>query len=72
VFEPAYQELCEDYLLTRRAYRTKWAKRWLVVCFTVRTVLMVLDCIRAVCADRSIRFLAQLVPVPLKRWWLSL
>src|SRR6266545_2161218 len=40
VFEPAYQELLEDYLTTHGKYRTKWAKRWLTFCYTFRTVVM--------------------------------
>jgi hypothetical protein len=71
VFEPAYQELLEDYLTTRGKYRTKWAKRWLTFSYTFRTCLIVLDCLRAMLADKAIALLARVVPEPLKRWWLS-
>lgn len=52
VFEPAYQEMFEDYLETRGKYRTKWAKRWLAFTYTVRTAFMVLDCFRALVAHK--------------------
>lgn len=69
VFEPAFNELLEDYLEIRGRYRTRWAKRWLTVAFTFRTVLMVADCIRAILADRAVRFISRLLPEPLKHWW---
>jgi hypothetical protein len=71
VFEPAYQDLVDDYLTTRAKYRTKWAKRWLTFCYTLRTCLMVLDCLRAMLADKAIALLARVVPERLKHWWLS-
>lgn len=52
VFEPRQQELLEDYTLARRFYRTRWARRWLVFCFTFRTALMVLECFRAMAVDK--------------------
>jgi hypothetical protein len=70
VFEPAHQEMLEDYLLTKRI-RGRWARRWLSFCFTFRTALMVFDCLRAMAADRGIRLLLRLVPNPVKRWWIS-
>ncbi len=52
VFDPRQQELLEDYTLARRSYRTIWARRWLVFCFTFRTALMVLECFRAMAVDK--------------------
>ncbi|MBP3957736.1 hypothetical protein J8F10_20995 [Gemmata sp. G18] len=41
VYEPAHEELKEDYLLAH-ALREGWfSKRWLSFCFTVRTMILV-------------------------------
>lgn len=47
VYEPAYEELKEDYMRVRNRYRTPWAKRWVKFAFTVRTVYMVGQCFTA-------------------------
>jgi hypothetical protein len=52
VYEPAIQEMYEDYLLTRRAYRTKWSRRWLCLCFTIRTAVLWEQSLRAWGGDR--------------------
>ena len=71
VYDPCHQELLADYLLTRRKYRTKWAKRWLSLCFTFRTFLLVAECIRVMLADKAIRFIGRSIPSVVKKWWLS-
>jgi hypothetical protein len=68
VFEPARQELLEDYL-TSSSYRTPWARRWLTLCFTFRTALMVADCIRVMLISPVGLFLLWLVPTVVRRWW---
>ena len=68
VYEPVRQELLEDYVRAAR-YRTKWSRRWLGFCFTLRTILLVLGCIRAASADKTVRFLLRFIPKPLKEWW---
>ena len=70
VFEPACNDMLEQYMLSRR-YRTRLARAWLTFAFTVRTMLMVLDCLRAMAGDRAVHWLARVVPNPVKRWWLS-
>ena len=57
VFEPAHQELLEDYLVARGRYRAKWSRRWLIFCFTVRTFLMIVDSLRAVLGLKAVRLL---------------
>jgi hypothetical protein len=44
-YEPSHEELLEDYYNARQ-YKTKWAQRWLTVCFTIRTISVVLICFR--------------------------
>jgi hypothetical protein len=68
VFEPSFQELMEDYLATRGAYRTKWARRWLKFCFTLRTALMVGSCLRAWITDRGVAALLWFLPGPVREW----
>jgi hypothetical protein len=68
VFEPAYQELLEDYVTTRKLYRTKAARRWLFVCFTFRSVLMVVRCFLELGKSKAVRLLLSLVPGRLKEW----
>ena len=53
-FDPAYEELLEDYFEAKTKYRTKGARRWLTIAFTFRTILMVLDCVRAVALDATV------------------
>jgi hypothetical protein len=53
VYEPSYQELLEDYHVARRSYRTKWARRWLTFCFTLRTLVLVAQCFGALLSDRG-------------------
>lgn len=41
VYDPAHQELLEDYLLDRKRFRTKRAKRWVTFSYTLKTAVMV-------------------------------
>ncbi|WP_417378171.1 hypothetical protein [Gimesia sp.] len=68
VYTPAHQELTEDYIKTRKI-RSKWARRWLNLCFTFRTLLLITDCWRALLTDKSFQMLLKLVPVPFREWW---
>ncbi len=70
VYEPGHHELLEDYILTNRKYHAKWAKRWLGFCFTLRTLLLVLDCWRVLMADKGIQLLQKMIPEAIRRWWL--
>jgi hypothetical protein len=69
VFEPAREELLEDYLTSYSHYRTLWARRWLTFCFTFRTAWMVADCIRVMLISPLGRFLLLLIPAAVRRWW---
>jgi hypothetical protein len=71
VFEPAYNDLVQDFVLTRRKYRNKWVKRWLGLCYTFRTMLMVADCCRVGSLGKIVDLIAKLIPSPLMRWWRS-
>jgi hypothetical protein len=54
-YEPSRQDLLEDYLLARRSYRTKWARRWLAFCFTFRTAVLVIQSLRAMLGEKGLR-----------------
>jgi hypothetical protein len=70
VYEPGHNELLEDFIRAK-AYRTKWARRWLALCFTFRTILLVTDCWRVMMADKALSLLMKAVPQTIKRWWLG-
>ncbi len=53
VFEPAHEDMLEQYYRAKRTYRTKPARLWLAIAFTVRTIVMVLECLRASAIDRA-------------------
>ncbi len=46
VYDPSIEELKEDYYITRRKYRTRWARRWLRFSFAVRTIGLFFSCFR--------------------------
>ncbi len=57
-WEPAFWELMEDfYSVIDRIEGRKCLTRWIVFCFTVRTVLMYVQCLRAFAADATIGWL---------------
>lgn len=68
VYDPIHNELLEDYYETRQ-YKSGGARIWLVVCFTFRTILLLLECCRAVLADKAGRMLLVLMPESLREWW---
>ena len=53
VFEPAHEDMLEQYYLAKRSYRTKFARFWLAIAFTVRTLVMVVECARTSAVDRA-------------------
>ena len=67
-FEPAHQNLLGDYLLVRK-FRGKWARRWLGCAFGVRTVFMVLDCVRVLLQSGAGKILLNFLPDVLRTWW---
>lgn len=69
IFDPAVGELMEDYVQASR-FRTTAARRWLTFCFAIRTVLLVLDCLRVVAMSRTVQFVWRLTPEPIRRWFM--
>ena len=69
IYEPAHNELLEDYVVAKRSYRTPWARRWLTFCFTLRTVLLLAACVRALLGGKVCTFLMTFLPARLKEWW---
>jgi hypothetical protein len=61
VYEPYHQELLEDYLLTRKKYRTRLARRWLTFAFTVRTALVVIQCLYVMLGEKGRKVLRWVV-----------
>jgi hypothetical protein len=64
-FEPAYNDLKEDYLKAQ-AYKSKWAKWWLCFCFILRTTFMVGDCFRVFFDVKMKNILLVLVPLAVR------
>jgi hypothetical protein len=62
--------MLEDFLIAHRQYRTKWARRWLLVAFALRTFLMVLGCLWELLKEKPVQFILGLLPEPLRAWWL--
>jgi hypothetical protein len=52
VFEPAYWDMIANYRVACKKCRDATARRWLNFAFTVRTAVLVLDCIRSAVLDR--------------------
>jgi hypothetical protein len=68
VFEPAYNELLDDYLSTWKE-RSKWARRWLMIAYTWRTFVMVVDCLAAASRDRAFRLVSGFLPDWAREWF---
>lgn len=69
VFEPGRNELLEDWLISRVQYTSRACRCWFFFCFTVRTVLLLADCWRALAADKSIQLIIGCAPEWVRRWW---
>jgi hypothetical protein len=69
---PAIEDEKRKYYEARRRYRTRAARVWLKVAFTVRTLLMVPDCYRVMGVSKLQGLFETLIPEPLRRWWLGL
>lgn len=63
-FEPRFNELVDDFLECRR-YRRPWERRWIAISFTVRTALMILECLRVAALD----VLRDSIPEETRRRW---
>lgn len=68
-FEPAYNDMLADFLIAKNKYRSKAARRWLLVCFGFRTVLMIADCLRVFAQDKVWKGIEAFLPQGLRSWW---
>lgn len=59
-FEPTYGDLLEQYAIARRFFSIS-KQYWLGFVFTVRTILIVIDCYRL--------YLVDLLTRPSRNWW---
>lgn len=72
VYEPAHQEMLEDYLESQEKCDTLLSKQWINLCFIFRGTILLLDCWRALLTDKSVQLLLSLVPSQIREWWTSL
>jgi UDP-N-acetylmuramyl pentapeptide phosphotransferase/UDP-N-acetylglucosamine-1-phosphate transferase len=66
VFEPAHNDLKEDYL-TAKKYQSKWATRWIAFCFICRTVYMVTECLWVAVGVKLEKLILLIVPEAVRR-----
>jgi hypothetical protein len=59
--------MLEDYVISRRSYRTKIARRWLTFAFGFRTALAVGECLCVMGADKLFRWVGRIMAA---LWWL--
>ena len=45
-FEPAFNDMLDDYFVLQARRQTKWGRRWLVTCYTSWTLLLFIRCLR--------------------------
>lgn len=69
---PAIEDQKRKYYEARHRYRTRAARVWLTIAFTIRTLLMVPDCYRVMGISKLRLLVEALIPEPVKRWWLGL
>lgn len=67
-FDPAFNDMLKDYVRARK-FRGKWTLRWLAFAFTVRSLLMVLDCFRVMLQSGAGKILLNFLPDVLRKWW---
>jgi hypothetical protein len=60
IYEPAHQELLEDLIRAQAISSGKWAKRWLIICFTVRSFIMVAQSLGVSLGDKGSGILKKL------------
>ena len=69
VYEPAYNELLQDYLWAKK--QIGGSCRWLTIRFGLGAMLLVADCWRVLFLGKILEFLWALVPAVVKRLWLG-
>lgn len=67
IYEPMRCELEED-LVRAAKYRTKRSRQWICFCFALRTLLMIVECLRAAGWDRFTHLLLAFVPERVRAW----
>jgi hypothetical protein len=68
VYEPAYNDILHDYLLSRK-YKTEGAKRWLTFCFCVRTVGLIFGSLRAMVGAKCWAVIEKILPEWIRQFW---
>jgi len=67
VYEPAYNDFLQDFLIARR-FKTKKARQWVNFCFFCKTCFMVADCFRVMFTSKIGQFLLGAVPESIRRF----
>ena len=67
IFEPAQQDLLAQYAKARQ-FKAKRERCWLMFCFTVRTVGLVLSCYGLATIAAAASFAWRFVPSHVKEW----
>ena len=60
----AHADLLLDYYESQVTITSTLGRAWLVACFTLRTIVLVLQCWRE-------WGISKLLPAPLRRWWMG-
>lgn len=68
VYEPAFNDLLEDFLIKARTYNTNWACRWLKLCFVVRAGWMVVGSLWQMFGSVIGKCVLVLVPEQLRKY----
>jgi hypothetical protein len=68
VYEPACEELKEDYLNALRRFTKPGERRCLKLIFTYRTIVLVVQSLAAGIGDRAMRLVEKVLPILLGRW----
>jgi hypothetical protein len=71
VFEPAYNDLLADHLMTRASrFQTPWARRWIKFCFAARTLRLIVECAAVGLRGTVGQFiLPQSIRDAVREWW---
>jgi hypothetical protein len=67
-FEPAYNDLKADYLISLR-HSSKWAKRWFCFCFICQTTYMIAECFRVFFGSKLKAISFILIPEGIRRFF---
>lgn len=62
IFDPAHNDLKADFLAAAARVRGQWSRRWLILCFVYRTLILIVDCVRVSGVDRLIGLICWALP----------